>query len=234
MKGNRIAAAAGVATVALAFVELVGPSFPGTGDSAATIDGFFHAHSTWALTAVVVETAGNAFWLVFLAGLVERLRAVGSRLSATAALLGGALNVAIALVGLAVLAAIASRGAGHGTPQTTRVLFELASMTLVVSNGFLALTAVAVAAARVTRVLTVASIVAAAIFAPGAAAYASRGAFAPDGGLQFATYFAELLWTLVASVVLWRAQTSWTYAESSASPPSDSAVIAPSSIGAAS
>lgn len=234
MSWNRIAAAAGIATIVLAFLELAGPSFPGTGDSAASIDHFFAAHRSWALAAVVAETAGNALWVAFLCGVAELVRRTGSRLAATTALVAGGLNVATTLAGLAALGAIGSDVAGHGAPQTTRALFELASTTLVLSNGLLALTAIAVAAARVSRTLTVASVVAAAIFIPGAAAYAHNGPFAPDGAVQFATYFAELVWTLVAAGALWRAQGSRTYAVSSTSPSTGSAASELSTTGAAS
>jgi hypothetical protein len=206
MRWNRLAAAAGLATVLLAFVELFGPSFPQTGDTATAVDAYFTAHRSWSLAAVVVQGLGDALWLVFLCGLAGLIRAAGAAVAASAALVGGALNVAISLTGLATVAALAFGIAGSGEPTLTKAFFDLAAMTLVLSNFLLALMAAAVAAAPTVRWFRLASGGAAFVFALGGAALARHGALSPDGTLQFATYGVELLWTLTASVVMLRAR----------------------------
>src|SRR5581483_7982177 len=121
---NRLAAAAGIGYVLLAFVEFFGPGFPHTGDPARVLDAYFVAHRSWSLAAVVVQGFGNAIWIVFLCGLTLNIRRAGSIAAATVALVGGALNVAISLTGLASIAALAFRVAGSGDPAVTRAFFE--------------------------------------------------------------------------------------------------------------
>lgn len=120
MRWNRIAAAAGIAYVLLAFVEFAGPVFPGTSDSASMADAHFVTHRSWYLATVVVQGIGNAAWLVFLCGLALLIRRAGSAAAATVSFTGGALNVAISLTGLASIAAIAYSIAGNGDPALTK------------------------------------------------------------------------------------------------------------------
>ena len=202
MRWNRLAAAAGIAYVLLAFVEFFGPSFPKTNDSAAVLDAYFVAHRSWSLAAVVVQGLGNAIWVVFLCGLALLVRRAGSAAAASVALVGGALNVAISLTGLASIAALSFRIAGSGDPALSMAFFELAAMTLVLSNFLLALMAAAVASAPLSHWFRWVSALAAVVFLAGGAALARHGALSPDGALQFATYGLELLWTLAASIVL--------------------------------
>ena len=207
MRWNHLAAAAGIGYVLLAFVEFFGPSFPQTSDPARVLDAYFVAHRPWSLVAVAVQGVANSIWIVFLCGLVLLLRRAGSVAAATVALVGGALNVAISLTGLASIAAIAFRIAGSGSPDLTRAFFELSAMTLVLSNFLLALMAAAVAVAAASRWFASASAVASAVFLIGGAALARHGVLSPDGAVQFATYGIELLWTLAASIVVARART---------------------------
>jgi hypothetical protein len=206
MRWNRLAAAAGIGYVLLAFVEFFGPTFPKTSDPAAVLDAHFVTHHSWYLAAVVVQGFGNAIWIVFLCGLVLLLRRAGSTAAAPVALVGGALNVAISLTGLAAIAAIAFRIAGSGTPTLTKAFFEFAAMTLVLSNFLLALMAAAVAASAPIRWFRWASALTAVVFTAGGAALAHHGALSPDGTLQFATYALELLWTLTAGIILLRTE----------------------------
>lgn len=207
MRWNRLAAAAGIAYVLLAFVEFFGPSFPQTNDSAGVLDAYFVAHRSWSLAAVVVQGLGNAIWIVFLCGLALLVRRAGSAAAASVTLVGGALNIAISLTGLASIAALSFRIAGSGEPGATMAFFELAAMTLVLSNFLLALMAAAVAAAPVPTWFRSASAITAIVYLAGGAALARHGAFSPDGALQFATYGLELLWTLAASILLLNART---------------------------
>ena len=204
MRWNRVAAVAGISYVLLAFVEFFGPSFPHTSDTAGVLDAYFVDHRSWTLTTVVIQGAGNAVWIVFLCGVALLLRRTGSRATASVALVGGALNVAISLTGLASIAAIAFQIAGSGDPAVTKAFFSLAAMTLVLSNFMLALMAFAVAFGPVARWFSYASGMTAIVFALGGAAFARHGTLSPDGAVQFATYALELLWTLTACVVLLR------------------------------
>lgn len=204
MRWNRLAAAAGIAYVLLAFVEFFGPGFPQTGDPARVLDAYFVAHRHWTLAAVVVQGLGNAIWVVFLCGLALHVRRAGSTAAATVALVGGALNVAISLTGLASIAALAFRIAGSGDPSVTKAFFEFAAMTLVLSNFLLALMAAAVASSALASWFRWASGLTAIVYLAGGAALARHGAFSPDGAVQFATYGLELLWTLAAAAVLLR------------------------------
>jgi hypothetical protein len=207
MPWNRLAAAAGIGYVLLAFVEFFGPSFPQTGDPAHALDAYFVAHRSWSLAAVVVQALGNAIWIVFLCGLALLIRRAGSAAAASVALVGGALNLAISLTGLASIAAIAFRIAGGGDPTLTKAFFELAAMTLVLSNFLLALMAAAVASAALSPWFRWASGLTAIVFLAGGAALARHGAFSPDGTVQFAAYGLELVWTLAASIILLRTGT---------------------------
>ncbi len=204
MTWNRLAAAAGIGYVLLAFVEFFGPSFPQTSDTARVLDSYFVAHRTWSLTAVVVQGIGNAVWLVFLCGLALLIRRAGSTAASSVALVGGALNVAISLTGLASIAALAFQLAGSGDPNLTKAFFEFAAMTLVLSNVLLALMAAAVACAPLVSWFRWASALTAVIYLAGGAALARHGTFSPDGALQFATYGLELLWTVAAATILFR------------------------------
>jgi hypothetical protein len=191
--------------VLLAFIEFFGPSFPQTSATANVLDAYFTTHHTWSLTAVIIEGLGNAIWILFLCGFVQFLRRQGSREAASVALIGGALNVAISLTGLASIAALTCQIAGTGDPTVTKAFFTFAAMTLVLSNFMLALMAGAVASAHIARWFRYASAFTAIVFALGGAAFARQGAFSPDGAVQFATYALELLWTLSASIILFRA-----------------------------
>jgi hypothetical protein len=207
MRWNRLAAAAGIASVLLAFVEFFGPSFPQTNDAARVLDSYFVVHRSWSLVAVVLQGIGDAVWIVFLCGLARVLQRAGAASAAAVAVVGGALNVAISLAGLAGIAAVTFRIAGSGAPDLTRAFFEFAAMTLVLSNFLLALMAAAVAVAAPSRWFAWLSGVAAAVFLVGGGAVARHGAFSPDGAVQFATYGVELLWTLAASIVVARTST---------------------------
>jgi hypothetical protein len=121
--------------------------------------------------------------------------------------MGGALNVAVSLAGLAGIAAIAFSIAGSGDPTLTKAFFEFAAMTLVLSNFFLALMAAAVAASPIRLWFRWTSGLTALVFLAGGAALARHGALSPDGAVQFATYGLELLWTLAAALILLRANT---------------------------
>jgi hypothetical protein len=204
MRWNRLAALAGIAYVLLAAVEFFGPGFPQTNDSARGLDAYFVDHRTWSLAAVVVQGAGNAIWIVFLCGLSLLLLRRANAASAAVAMVGGALNVAVSLAGLAAIAAVAFRVAGSGDPSVTRAFFEFAAATLVLSNFMLALMAAAVAAARLSGWFTWTSAIAAVVFLVGGAAFARNGALSPDGAVQIATYVIELAWTVAASIVLLR------------------------------
>jgi len=204
MSWNRLAGAAGIGFVLLAFVEFFGPGFPRTGDRAGVLDAYFVDHRSWTLVTVVVQGIGNAMWLVFLCGLAQLLRRSGSDSAALVAVVGGALNVAISLTGLASIAAISFGVAGGGDPGSTRAFFVFAAMTLVLSNVLLALMAAATMAAPIPWFRWVSGI-AAVVFLVGGGALARHGALSPDGAVQFATYGLELLWTLAASVVILRA-----------------------------
>jgi hypothetical protein len=204
MRWNRLAAIAGITYFLLAFVEFFGPSFPHASDTANMLDSYFVMHRSWTLTTVIIEGLGNAIWIVFLCGIALLLRRAGSQAAAAVTLVGGALNVAISLTGLASIAAIAFQIAGSGDPTTTKAFFTLASMTLVLSNFMLALMASAVAAAPLARWFRYASALTAIVFALGGTAFARHGTLSPDGALQFATYALELLWTLAASILLLR------------------------------
>ncbi len=205
MRWNRLAAAAGISYVLLAFVEFFGPSFPQTSDAARLLDSYFVSHRSWTLTAVIIQGIGNAVWLVFLCGLALLIRRVGSTAAASVALVGGALNVAISLTGLASIAALAFGIAGGGDPTLTKAFFELAAMTLVLSNFLLALMAAAVACTSLVSWFRWASGLTAIVYLAGGTALARHGAFSPDGAMQFATYGLELVWTLIAAVILFRA-----------------------------
>ena len=200
----RLAAAAGIAYVLLAFVEFFGPTFPHTSDPARILDSYFVTNRSWSLAAVIIQGLGNAIWIVFLCGLAQLIRQAGSTAAAAVALAGGALNVAISLTGLASIAAIAFRIAGSGDPSITSAFFQFAAMTLVLSNFMLALMAAAIAATPLSPWFRLASALSAAIFLLGGAALARHGALSPDGTIQFATYALELLWTLAASILLLR------------------------------
>jgi hypothetical protein len=204
MTWNRLAAVAGIGYVLLAFVEFFGPSFPQTNDPARVLDSYFVSHRAWSLTAVVVEGIGNAIWLVFLCGLALLIFRTGAFAAGSIALVGGAMNVAISLTGLAGIAALAFRIAGSGDPNLTKAFFEFSAMTLVLSNILLALMAAAAACAPLSSWFRWASAVSAVVYLAGGAAFARQGAFSPDGAVQFATYGLELLWTLAAAVVLLR------------------------------
>jgi hypothetical protein len=206
MTWNRVAAAAGIGYVVLACVELFGPGFPGTGDSASFLDADFAAHRSWYLAAVGVQGIQNSIWIVFLCGLALLLRRLGSVPGAAVALTGGALNVAVSLTGLAAIAAVAFRLAGSGDPAVTRAFFELAAMTLVLSNFPLALMAAAVAGSSLRRWFRIVSGAVALVFLAGGLALARHGALSPDGAVQFATYGLELVWTVAASIVMLRAE----------------------------
>ena len=204
MSWNRTAGVAGIANVALAFVEFFGPGFPTIGASAATLDSYFADHRQWMLAAVVVQGLGNALWLVFLGGLSARVLRTGALGAGLTTLAGGLLNVAISLAGLAAIAGLAFGVAGDGDPHLVRGLFVYAGMTLVLSNFMLALMAGGVAAAPVEGWLRVLSGAGALVFLAGGCAFAREGAFSPDGSVQFATYGLELVWTLVVSILLLR------------------------------
>jgi hypothetical protein len=206
MRWNRLAALAGIAYVLLAAVEFFGPSFPQTNDSAGALDAYFVDHRTWSLAAVVVQGVGNAVWIIFLCGLSLLLLRSAGAASAALAMVGGALNVAVSLTGLAAIGAVAFRIAGSGDPGVTRAFFEFAAATLVLSNFMLALMAAAVAAARLSNWFTWASAAAAVVFLLGGAAFARNGAFSPDGAVQIATYITELAWTGAASVIMLRSE----------------------------
>jgi hypothetical protein len=204
MHWNRLAALAGIAYVLLAAVEFFGPGFPQTSEGARALDTYFMDHRSWSLAAVVVQGAGNAIWVVFLCGIALLLHRRGATAPAVACVAGGALNVAVSLSGLAAVAALAFRVAGSGAPDVTLAFFEYAAATLVLSNFMLAVMAAAVAIAPVDRWFRYASGVVAVVFLLGGAAFARHGAFSPDGAVQFATYGAELAWTLAASWMLVR------------------------------
>jgi hypothetical protein len=205
MRATRTAGLAGLATVALAGIEFFGPSFPATDDSPAVIERSFADHSTWTLFAAVVQGVSAGVLVVFLCGLALHLYRAGSLAAAAVSLAAGLLNVAISLTGLAAIATLGFSAADLASPTVDGALFTYASMTLVLSNAMLAVMAFGVASAALPAWLRWISAAVGLVFAVGSAAFAHQGAFSPDGGVQFATYALELLWTVLVSVVLLRA-----------------------------
>jgi hypothetical protein len=209
MRTYRVAAAAGVGSFLLALLELLGPGFPGSGDPAGDIDSYFVDHRSWMLSAVALQGVQNLVWTVFLCGFAWFVITSGSPTGGLVGVVSGALNVAVSLSGLSCIAALAYGVAGTGDPQMSKALFTIASMTLVISNFMLAGMAAGFAASAVLpRAFRAATGAIAVVFLVGGAALARRGAFSPDGAVQFATYAAELLWTLAAGILLWRTSSS--------------------------
>jgi hypothetical protein len=207
MQLHRLAAAAGIGSVLIAAVEFFGPSFPLTSDPAAAVARHFVDHRQWALTAVAVQGVDAVLWVVFISGLVVTIARSGTSAAPAAAVITGAgafLNTAISLTGLAAIAATAYRVAGAGPSSQADGYFVFAAMTLVLSNFMLAAMAAGVSLAPLAPWFRVFSAFTAPIYLAGGFAFASSGAFSPDGALQFGTYGAELAWTIAASVVLLR------------------------------
>jgi hypothetical protein len=205
MRSHRIAATAALICFLLAFVELLGPGFPTSNDSAASIDAYFVDHRLWMLTAVLVQGLGNVVWTLFVCLLGWTVARAGCAAAALVGVAGGVLNVAISLTGLSCIAALAYGIAGTGAPAVSKAFFSVASMTLVVSNFMLALMAAGFAASTMLpKAFRVATVLAGVIFLMGGAALSRHGAFSPDGAIQFLSYGVELLWTLAAGVLLWR------------------------------
>jgi hypothetical protein len=215
MLTNRVAAAAGIGSFMFAFLELLGPGFPGTGDPAPAIDSYFVDHRTWMLAAVAIQGLGNLIWTVFLCGFAGFVLKAGSPTAGLVGVVSGALNVAVSLTGLSCVAALAYGIAGTGDPQVSKAVFTMATMTLVISNFMLAGMAAGFAASpvlpRMFRAFTGATAV---VFLLGGAALARHGALSPDGAVQFATYALELLWTLAAGILLWRSSSPHHHAAS--------------------
>jgi hypothetical protein len=204
---NRVAAAAGIGSVLISFVEFFGPSFPLTSDPAASVARHFVEHRTWTLETVAVQGVDAVLWVVFVSGLVVAIARSGAPSALGAAVVTGAgalLNTAISLTGLAAIAAAAYRVAITGPATEADGYFVFAAMTLVLSNFMLAVMAIGVACSRLSTWFRVASAASAVLYVTGGFALADSGAFSPDGALQFATYGVELAWTVAASVVLLR------------------------------
>jgi hypothetical protein len=221
MLTNRVAGAAGIGSFLFAFLELLGPGFPGTDDPARVIDSYFVDHRSWMLAAVGIQGLGNLIWTVFLCGFAGFVIRAGSSTGGLVGVVSGALNVAVSLTGLSCVAALAYGVAGTGDPQISKAVFTVAAMTLVISNFMLAGMAAGFAASSVLpRVFRAATGATAVVFLLGGAALARHGAMSPDGAVQFATYALELLWTLAAGILLWRSSTSRHHAASATLEPS--------------
>jgi hypothetical protein len=209
MTWNRIAGAAGLVSVLIAFVEVGGPSFPLTSDSASAIADSFTNHHGWVLLAVAVQGFAATLYLVFACGLGVALYAAEARFEAVTAVVAAAVSTALSLTGLAIIAALGYGVAANADAQTTKGLFMTASLGLTLTNWLIALMMAATAAAvlqsaALPRWYGLASLVTAIVLSIGALTFARDGFFAPDGDYTFFSYGVELLWTATTGVLLMR------------------------------
>lgn len=106
-------------------------NFPGTGSSSAEIAAFIGAHRTAALVAVVLNTLGVAFWLVFGAGVWLKLRQGGESFLSACFAFGLAGFVILIFAGFVPFFVLAYR---EPDPTQARLLYDLTFGMLAMSG----------------------------------------------------------------------------------------------------
>ena len=209
-KWDRLAAASGIVFVGLYMVGFLLATH--------AIPGLSHPNHDWVVwvrnhprqlkaAAILVGLSILAFvWFVGSIADVLR-RADEQRLAAVATASGGA-SVAVATVGIAIVAALAQRLA-IDAPNLTKSLWELATVTLTVINFVGAALVYTTAAATwrsglFPRWYAWFGSLAALVILVNGGALAYKGFYAPNGGFGLIGTIVFLVWVLATSVLLMR------------------------------
>lgn len=210
---SRLTAVAGFATVIaalIAFAIFGTLSPPNETDSSQNIAKFFADNRTVLAVLVYLVAVSLGLNIIFYVGLrdVLRRRAPAYDTLASVGVMGGAVFIAIAYVGFAVLLQLVYRE-GAGDADTQKTLFDLNTLTTTMASVPTAVSVGAISA-LVVRSAVLPAWVGWYGFVVGAAHLIAMGSLARDGFFLpsvIGGYIAPLMfyaWVLAFSVLLWR------------------------------
>jgi hypothetical protein len=209
---ERWARAAGIGFVVFAVLAfVVGGETPSVGDPVEDVVSYYDDRGQVLVSSFLFAVA-LGFWIWFAGALANNLRErAQGRVAAT--IIGAvATFAAIQFVGTALNADLAYSVAGSDEPGVTKALFDLTwtldVLAAVPSAVFLAAAIGLRRTAMIPGWLSWAGIGVAVLFGLRVTNWASDGFWSPTGGYLFILIPLTLLWILLASVILMRAETA--------------------------
>ena len=207
MRDARLGAGAGLLFVLLGIASgPLLPQPPDAGADATTVLHYFAGHETRIVTASMLAAAAAVSLAFFFGALATRL--VPDRLAARAISTGGAIVVAVSVLGAIGLAAVARSAQGLGATAALRAAFQVERGVFFVAPA-LGMAIVAAAAARgIARAggpgwLTALSAVLGLVGLGAGLAGVASGSSAV-AGFGFAGFLLTIVWVLGVSITLWR------------------------------
>jgi len=205
---ERLAAASGAVFVALfvaGFVLAVSDQ-PSLGDPNADWVAWVRDHVRELKVATILLGLALVAFLWFVGSVAGALRKAGEERLASVATASGAAMATLALLGVALVTALAYRVSAEA-PRLTKPLFEVQLVVFTLISfpvaAFAYTTAVATWRSRLfPGWYAPAGGLAALAFLFGGGALAAKGFYAPDGGYALITTIAFLVWVLVTSLLL--------------------------------
>jgi hypothetical protein len=207
---ERLGALGGVLFIVFNIVgNALAGSPPNTDDSPAKIAHFFITNHRDVVTSAVFTSISAPLFLLLLAALALRLRAIGQGPAAVAAFAFGICGLALGAVCDGLFGTL-GRIAPTGDARTVQAIYQV--------NGFLTARSLWFAAAlglitawavwgRLPQWYAIVSLVAGVLLVIGGLSLKTTGFFSPLNGMTFIAFLALLVWALATSWVLWRAET---------------------------
>jgi hypothetical protein len=179
---------------------------PSAGDPAAKWAAFVQDHRSAYLVSMCLSGLAVVAFLVFLASLTTRLRAVGQELLATIALCGGLATVAVWYVWLSFEGVLAWTSPSGLDPTVIKTLLAAADFAFPFPIALLvAATSIATLRSAIWPTwLSYIGLVGAVWVMVGGMAMARHGFFAPTSGARLTGWGFFFLWVLVGSLFLLR------------------------------
>jgi hypothetical protein len=205
---ERIGALAGVLFIVFNIVgNAIAGSPPGTDEPATEIASWFTSNHRDVVVGAVFTSIAAPLFLLLLAALALRLRALGQGASAVAVFATGSAAITLGAVADSVYGVL-GRIAPSADARTVQALYQ--------ADGFLTARAFWFAAALTLLVAwtvwtalpqwyAIASLVEGVLLVLGGIALKTAGFFSPLGGMTFIAFIGLLVWTLATAWIVWTA-----------------------------
>ena|SRR5947209_4834444 len=205
---ERIGALAGVLFIVFNIVgNAIAGSPPSTDESAAKIAHFFTSNHRDVVIGTVLTSVAAPLFLVLVAALALRLRAIGQGGAAVALFAAGIAGLTLGAAADALTGTL-GRIAPSADVRTVQSLYQVDGFLTARSLWFAALLALLTAWAAwglLPQWYAIASLVEGVLLVLGGIALKTTGFFSPLGGMTLIAFIGLLVWTLATAWIVWNA-----------------------------
>jgi hypothetical protein len=203
---ERIGALAGVLFIVFTVVgNAIAGSPPATDDPPAKIAHFFTTNHREVVIGALLTSIAAPLFLLLLAALAVRVRALGEQDAAVAVFATGIAGLTLGAAADALTGTL-GRVAPGSSADTVRALYEVDGFITARSLWFAAavtLVTAWVAWRRFPQWYALLSLVAGILLVLGGVALKTTGFFSPLGGMTFVAFLGLLVWTLSTAWIIW-------------------------------